>query len=212
MASGFLRELIEVYAARHPDVAIQIQEGTSAEHIDLVRRRQLDVAFVMDATGAPDCDVAPMWSERVFAVLPRSHPLCDQKAIEWAALRGQRLIARKSECNPTLCELVIKRLTDRDHRPEVQKLNVSRGTLIHLVGLGMGVGLTSEATVGTPFSDVEFRPIAGDDAPLQFNAVWLSNNDNPALRRFLSLARAHAKQRRNVSGGGPTGGTPTEQC
>ena len=150
MASGFLRELIEAYAARHPDVAIQIQEGTSAEHIGLIRRRQLDVAFVMDATGATDCDVAPLWNERIFVVFPRSHPLCDRNVIEWEALRGERLIARQSECNPALCELVNKRLTDRDHSPGVQKLNVSRGTLIHLVGLGMGIGLTSEATAGTP--------------------------------------------------------------
>jgi|SRR6516225_7199387 hypothetical protein len=43
---------------------------------------------------------------------------------------------------------------------------------------------------------VVFRPISGDDATLQFSAVWGPGNDNPALRRFLSLARTLAKAKR----------------
>jgi hypothetical protein len=40
---------------------------------------------------------------------------------------------------------------------------------------------------------VAFRPIEGDEDKLPFSAVWLHDNDNPALRRFLSLARAMSK-------------------
>ena len=70
MASGFLRESIEAYSARHPDVSIQVHEGNSAEQIALIRRRQLDVAFVVDATASTDCEVARLWKERLFVVLP----------------------------------------------------------------------------------------------------------------------------------------------
>jgi DNA-binding transcriptional LysR family regulator len=52
MASGFLRELLEAYSMRHPDVIFQVYEGTSAEQIALIRRRQLDVGFVVDAAEA----------------------------------------------------------------------------------------------------------------------------------------------------------------
>jgi hypothetical protein len=41
-----------------------------------------------------------------------------------------------------------------------------------------------------------FRPISGDDAIIQFSAIWWPGNDNPALRRFLSLARTLAKAKR----------------
>jgi DNA-binding transcriptional ArsR family regulator len=50
MGAGFLRDLIQSFSARHPDVAIRIHEGGSADHISLVRRRQLDIAFVMPAS------------------------------------------------------------------------------------------------------------------------------------------------------------------
>jgi hypothetical protein len=41
---------------------------------------------------------------------------------------------------------------------------------------------------------VTFRPIADDAARIPFSAVWLPTNDNPAFRRFLSLARDMSKK------------------
>jgi hypothetical protein len=64
-----------------------------------------------------------------------------------------------------LCRLT-KRLTDGNHNPSVQTLNIGRATLMHLVTLGQGSGLTGEATIATPFPKVVFRPIAGDDERL----------------------------------------------
>jgi DNA-binding transcriptional LysR family regulator len=203
MGTGFLRELIQVYCAHHPDIAVQILEGASDEHIALIRRRRLDVAFIMDTTDSMGCDVAALWHERIFVVLPENHALRGRKEIEWQDLRNEHLIVRHCERDPALCDRLTRRLTDRDHNPNVQKLNVGRETLMHLVALGLGVGLTSEATIATPFPKVVFRPIAGDDELLQFCAAWLPNNDNPALRRFLSLARTMAREKRRRSTAAP---------
>jgi len=203
IATGYLRELIQVYRSRHPDVGLQILEGASADNIAAVRKRQLDVAFIMDTSDAKGCETLPLWIERIFVVLPEHHALCERKAIEWTDLRNEHLIARQSD-DRTLCDRLARRLTDRDQGAAVQKLNVGRDTLMHLVGMGLGLSLTSEATIATPFPKVVFRPMAGDDHLLQFNAAWLPHNDNPALRRFLSLARSMAKERRRGAVSGTT--------
>ena len=70
---------------------------------------------------------------------------------------------------------------------------------MNLVSIGFGISLTSEAAIATPFPKVVFRPITGDDELLHFNAVWLAHNDNPALRRFLALARKMATERRRTT-------------
>ena len=194
MGAGFLRELVQAYSERHAEVAIEIVEGASTEHISLVRKHRLDVAFVADASEASDCDVAPLWNERLFVVLPQHHPLCDRKVVEWQALRNEHFIIRQSNCSRALCERLIKHLSDRTHTPSMQKADVGRETLMHLVAMGRGVSLTSEATIASSFPEVVFRPISGGDATLQFSAVWWPKNDNPAFRRFLSLARALAKR------------------
>jgi DNA-binding transcriptional LysR family regulator len=196
MATGYLRELIQVHCSHHSDVTVQILEGASADNIAAVRKRQLDVAFVMDTTHAEGCETLPLWDERIFVVLPERHALSGKKEIEWSDLRNERLVVRHSERDPALCDRLTRRLADRHHDPSVQKLKVGRETLMNLVAMGLGVGLTSEATIATPFPKVVFRPIAGDDELLHFNAAWLPHNDNPALRRLLSLARSTAKKKR----------------
>src|SRR4029450_10010802 len=55
IGAGHLRDLIEVYHSRHPEVGIQILESASADHVAAVRKRQLDVAFIMDTTDASGC-------------------------------------------------------------------------------------------------------------------------------------------------------------
>jgi DNA-binding transcriptional LysR family regulator len=158
----------------------------------------------MDTSDAKGCETLPLWIERIFVVLPEHHALCERKAIEWTDLRDQHLIVRQRERDRALCDRLARRLTDRDQGAAVQKLNVGRDTLMHLVGMGLGLSLTSEATIATPFPKVVFRPMVGDDHLLQFNAAWLPHNDNPALRRFLSLARSMAKERRRGAVSGTT--------
>jgi hypothetical protein len=60
---------------------------------------------------------------------------------------------------------------------------------MHLVALGFGISITNEAATATRFPEVVFRPIATAEDVLPFSAVWSPANDNPVLRRFLSLAR-----------------------
>ena len=200
MATGYLRELIQVYCSQHPDVTVQILQGASADNIAAIRKRQLDVAFIMDTIDAKGCETLALWNERIFVALPESHPLYGKKEIEWSDLRNEHLIVRQSERDPALCDRLTRRPADHNHAPSVQKLSVGRETLMHLVAMGLGLGLTSEATTATRFPKVVFRPIAGDDELLQFSAAWLPHNDNPTLRRFLSLARSIARDRRRRAG------------
>jgi len=62
---------------------------------------------------------------------------------------------------------------------------------MHVVADGADVTVVGEARAAEPFRGVVYRPIRGES--LFFHAVWLPENDNPALRRFLSLARVLAK-------------------
>jgi DNA-binding transcriptional LysR family regulator len=204
MATGYLRDLIQIYCSRHADVAIQILERASADNIEAVLKRQLDVAFILDTSQASGCESLRLWSERIFVVLPEEHALSERKELGWADLRNQHFIIRQS-ADPELGKRITTRLTEARHNPSVQTLDVGREALMNLVSIGLGISLTSEAAIATTFPNIVFRPVAGDDEQLHFNAVWLPHNDNPALRRFLALARQLASKRRGgtARSGGP---------
>jgi DNA-binding transcriptional LysR family regulator len=192
IAAGFVRELIRAFVRDHPDVRIRIVEGAAADHIALIRKRRLDIAFVRGVPVVPDCEVAQFWSERMFVALPHGHALCAKDEIGWELLRDERFIVRQTEPGPQIHDYVIARLADLGYYPSVQRFDVGRDTLMHLVALGLGLSFASESATAASFPEVVFRPIAGDGELLPFSGVWSSNNDNPAFRRFLSLARVLA--------------------
>jgi len=194
MAAGFLREVLRAYHAGHPDVLVHVLEGASNEQIALVRKSRLDVGFVLGTPDLPHCDVTRLWSERIYAAIPQGHLLRDRDEITWDALRREKFILCRSELGCALHDQLIRHVAQLSSRPRVERLDVGREILIHLVALGLGVSLTTEATVATQFPEVVFRPVAGDDAVIPFSAVWLPNNDNPAFRRFMSLAREMARK------------------
>lgn len=194
VASGFLRELIRAYLEHHPAVCVQIAEGAASEHIALIRKRQLDVAFIRGVPTLSGCEVEALWTERMFLALPQEHRLCKRDEIEWEFLRDERFIVRQSEPGPQIHDYVIAHLADLGYYPSVQRFDVGRDTLMHLVALGLGLSFVAEAATAMSFPEVAFRPIAGNAELLAFSAVWSLNNDNPAFRRFLSLARLLSKK------------------
>lgn len=200
IAAGFIRELVRGFVAEHPSVAIDIWEDAPRSHIARVREHRIDVAFVTGEPKVAGCDVTRLWTERVFAVLPEQHALAGERGITWEALRDERFIVSRSEPGPAIHDYVIKRLAELGHHPSVERYTVGRETLMHLVALGFGISLTSEATIATRFSEVVFRPIATPEDVLPFSAVWSPTNDNPVLRRFLSLARRLSAEQQTERG------------
>ena len=63
-----------------------------------------------------------------------------------------------------------------------------------LVGLGFGVSLVADHWRGVSYPNVTFVPVGHEDETVPFSITWRPENDNPALRRFLSLARIEARR------------------
>ena len=61
-----------------------------------------------------------------------------------------------------------------------------------LVAIGRGLTVTSEATTAAHVPGICYRPIVGEVLP--FSGVWSPKNDNPALRRFVSMAKVLARR------------------
>src|SRR5258708_15879214 len=127
-------------------------------------------------------------------MIPNANMLLDCDDITVESLRHEKVILCQSELGGAIHDRLITRLAQFGYSPWVERLDVGREALMHLVAMGLGVSFTSEATVATPFPEVTFRPIGGDAARIPFSAVRLPNNANPAIPRFWSLARAISKK------------------
>lgn len=195
LASGFLAELFRTYDEEHSSVMLDLVDGDPQEHIAAIRRFELDVAFITGTAEWDGCATEHLWSERVFAVLPSKHPLRRKKQLHWRDLCGQSFIVSEGAPGPEIHDYLVKRLAGFGQHPDIHAQFVGRDNLLAMVAVGRGLTLTSEAATGARIPGITYRSIA--DEILPFSAVWSPQNDNPACRRLLSMARAMARSRKS---------------
>jgi DNA-binding transcriptional LysR family regulator len=192
IASGFLTELFHAYEVDHPSVQLDFIEGGSGDHLAAIRQHRLDVAFLTGSPSADGCDIAHLWNERVYVVMPEKHELADREEIEWENLRFRHFVVSETPPGPEIHDFLVKHLSELGYRPNIRQQGVYRDTLMQIVANGRGLTLTSEATTAARFPGVTYRPLRGEVLP--FCAVWSPRNDNPAFRRLLSLAKSISRR------------------
>ena len=191
IAGGTTRELLRMFLGAHRSVDLQVVEGSPRDHISEVRSLKMDVTFVVGSPPAPECVIEPLWSEPILVALASDDALASNEIIRWSQLVSERFIVSRADPGPEIHDYVVKKFSALGVHPIVEPRPVRRDGLIALVGLGRGVSLVGAAEAGVSYPGVVFRPLEGEMLP--FSAVWSDRNDNPVLRRFLSLSRAHLK-------------------
>jgi DNA-binding transcriptional LysR family regulator len=193
---GFLADLLQEYTSTNPDVRPELVEAPGSNLILSLKRHDLDVAFLAGDVAADGCDVAHLWNEQIFVALPRDDVRTRKRSLSWRDLRDCHFIVSEADPGPRIHDYLVKHLANIGHGPSIEHQCVGRDNLMHLVAIGRGLTLTSEALVGARFPGVVYRAIHGHVLP--FSAVWDPSNDNPALARVLRLAQSMAGDRREV--------------
>lgn len=191
IASGRVRQFFINWVANHPAISLDFVEATPGEHVQALATRRRDVAILTGQQTFKGCDTATLCSEQILVALDDQHALASEHSVTWAQIAFDRFIVSRSAPGPAIHDYVVKNLSGSWGHPNVTWHAVGRETLIAMVGLGAGISLVSTSEAGVLYPGVRFVPIAGERLP--FSLVWSPDNDNPALRRFLSAARAHAR-------------------
>ena len=154
-----------------------------------LHERQLDLALLPGVMETPGLERMAGWTERFIAALPENHPLAGRKGIGWADLEGETIIVRAFESAAQIQAFLTSRLAGDAGRSRLQQHDVSRDSLLNLVGMGQGIAIATDAAAALDYPGVVFRPIEAEDARLPISLVWSPENANPVLYRFLSFAK-----------------------
>jgi DNA-binding transcriptional LysR family regulator len=92
---------------------------------------------------------------------------------------------------PEIYDLLTARLSSPGEKSIIERHEVSRDNLLSMVGARRGIALLHQGGTGITYPGVVYRELHAADGPVQvaYIACWAPTNDNPALRRFLSLLR-----------------------
>jgi DNA-binding transcriptional LysR family regulator len=179
--------------------AIEGFHTRSAALLSMLFQRRIDVAFCLEGAATAECDTQSLWTESLHAAFPETHPLSGCDIVAWELLKGEHFIFGRDATDLGLDRLAADRIAGAGGRISFEAHDASQDAVMRLVALHFGLGLASDARAGIGNPGVVFRPIQGENSRLSFYAVWLPGNDNPALRRFLNLARTMSAERRASS-------------
>jgi DNA-binding transcriptional LysR family regulator len=193
LSHGVLRRVVEQFLSRHPEVDLCFAETDRSELLTLLSQRTIDVVI---AAGEPNSEVGEsllLVREPIYLSVHHENALADRERLSWDDVAGSKFVVSAREPGPEIHDYIVRRVSDLGRRARVERHRLGREGIMNLVGLGLGVSLVADHWRGVAYPNVVFVPIGEEDERVPFSLTWRPENDNPALRRFLSLARAAAK-------------------
>ena len=186
---GQARRLLADFRAAHPDVDLVIEDLDDVSVREELDGKHIDAAIAPDRVAKRDWRRAPLWRERLIAVLPESHPLAAEDTVAPAALRGEIILLAGDGSGDKSLQSAI---ADALGGPPASFMHhlVERDTLFDLVALDLGVTVCPGATLAAFYPGVCLRPIESPSAEIAYSLMWRADAHNPALEELIGLAES----------------------
>ncbi|WP_227268104.1 LysR family transcriptional regulator [Roseobacter weihaiensis] len=194
LSHGATRDLFAGFAKAHPDVDLCLVESDRSELMTLLSHRSIDVVI---SAGPPVPEYGEgliLTEEKIWLAVPSDRQIAERDLISWEDIRTETFVVGAREPGPEIHDFIMSKVGSFARRPVVRRHRLSRGGIMNLVGLGLGVSLVCDHWRGIRYPNVSFVPIGSFTERVPFSLIWRPENDNPALRRFISLARVEAKR------------------
>ncbi|MEM7667355.1 MAG: LysR family transcriptional regulator [Pseudomonadota bacterium] len=192
-SSGPHRALLKTFVRKHPFVRLCFVETERRQLMTMLAHRTLDaVISVSDQTGTHG-DSFHVWDNAICLAVASDSSLAKRENVSWSEIGDLQLLISAREAGPDIHELVVRKTTAFGRSVTVARHQLSREGIMGLVGLGLGVTVVGDHAAGVSYPNVTLVPLAENET-VPFSLTWRPENDNPALRRFISLARIEAKR------------------
>lgn len=187
-----LQSLLDNWRRRYPDVDLVFYEMNERDILAAIGERRLDIAFMTKHAPWPHAVTEPIYRERILLALRKDHPLAAAKKIKWGRLRGETFLVQGWDESQVARELYASFL-GREVRFRTHA--ASNQTIMALVGAGFGVTLVTESQAEVRFPGIVFKPIAEKNACLEVELVWVPENEEAVVGRFVAFMRDEAHSR-----------------
>lgn len=204
-AHAALPRLVSRIRAELPGVELLLEQMVTAEQMEALAARRLDLGLVRPPTEAPagDARIAylPLLRERLLLAAPRDHELAAGRRPALRDLDGQPFVTWSPRGGDYFLDLLASLFRAGKVAPRtVQRVNETH-TMLALVAAGLGLALVPESARALRPAGVALRPIAlPDTARAELLLAWREDDANPALSRLRALAVSVLAGRRDRGG------------
>jgi DNA-binding transcriptional LysR family regulator len=161
-----------------------------------LKRREIDFAVIHSRPIGDDPDLANpifdtqnLWAAKLYVAVPKDHPLSGLKVIPLSSLKSENILIGNYGCDATIQDYNQALQTCLSKKLNIDRQMVCRESLKDFVSLGLGVTFTGAPHTFKANKNLVLKPIQGAVQRLQYSGAWLPHNNNPALHKFIELAK-----------------------
>jgi DNA-binding transcriptional LysR family regulator len=183
-----LPRILDQYQKNYPEIEIFVDEGTDDAVAQWIMERRVDVGFVV----LPDerFDTQPLVEDQFVALVPVSHPLAKQTAVQLSDLCQSPFIMTAAGATAH----VEKLFESAGLRPTVKHRYSQIITIIKMVEYGAGVSIISGLALSDPVMAMCPGVVKKPLAPVAKRSVGLAvqsrKHASPAVQAFLKTAKS----------------------
>ncbi|HKF24171.1 MAG TPA: LysR substrate-binding domain-containing protein [Candidatus Angelobacter sp.] len=197
IAPYFLPPRIALFSRKYPHATITVMEDVTVRLMDRLRGGLVDLAIMALPARGHDLECYPLRTERLFAILPKGHPLSRKRSVKMKELRSEPfLLLRDDHC---FRDTAIEVCKQARIVPQVVFESGQFSSILGMVAAGLGISIVPEMAL-------EKRPdcssvlITDERASRTVGVAALKGHFlGRAPRAFLDHLRAHAQSRGGVN-------------
>ncbi|TDL30823.1 LysR family transcriptional regulator [Jeotgalibacillus sp. S-D1] len=180
LSTNLVPDLIASFRNRYPKVHFQLGQGPSHTILHQLQSGEYDLCLTMKM-DAP-VEWKPLWSEELFAILPKDHRLAAQKNITLEEIAEESFIHLKKGYS---LRLTVERLFENAGiSPKIMFEGDEADTVAGLVAAGLGVSILPSQR-GIDQSKISQIKIEGIESRRTLGLAWMSERYlSPATQEF----------------------------
>lgn len=173
-----------------PDAAVAVREMDTADALEALRRREVDIALLRLDRERPPLRLLPLGRDVLVAALPEGHPLLRQPApLPLSALADAPLLALPRAISPAYFDGLVAACRAAGFEPRTVREVGSAMAQLGFVASGLGVALVSSGMARIKPPGVEFRELQGPIGAVSVALAWNEEHDTEAARSAIAIAR-----------------------
>lgn len=145
VSTWYLPPMLAAYHHAHPGVRLRLSTANTLDIVELLIRRELDVALVEGPIAHPSIQVRPWRRDRLVWIASPHHPLAQAEALGPEVLGEQLIIVREPGSGTR--DVGRAAMQERGVEPHDVLEVESTSAIKQVVVAGMGIALVSEAAI-----------------------------------------------------------------
>ncbi len=183
----FLPAGLRTFRERFPDVEMVLQELNTAEQIEALHARRLDIGFLYQGAQDAALSYRKLTQAPLLVVLPTKHALSDRKSLNIRELAREPFIANTRSSEPVVRDAFISLCHAAGFSPRITQEAGQVQTVLGLVASGLGVCLLPDFIKNIRRPGVRYIPLSGSPPTVRLAVAWRSDNTSPLVKSFVDV-------------------------